>query len=29
MATMTVEGVFEDGRIKLRDEIALPEHTKV
>lgn len=29
MATMTVESVFEDGRIKLRDEMALTEHTKV
>ena len=26
---MTVEGVFEDGRIKLGDQVALPEHTRV
>ena len=29
MATMTVAGVFEHGHIRLRDEVALPEHTKV
>ena len=29
MAPMTVEGIFENGRIRLRDKVALPEHTKV
>lgn len=29
MAMLTVEGVFENGRIRLRDKVALPEHTKV
>ena len=29
MATMTVEGVIEDGRVRLRHEVELPEHTKV
>ncbi len=28
MATLTVEGFVEDGRIRLRDTV-LPEHTKV
>ena len=28
-STMTIEGVFENGRIKPRDGVALPEHTKV
>ena len=29
MALLTVEGVFENGRIRLRDHVALPEQTKV
>ena len=29
MAMLTVEGVFENGRIRLSDSLALPEHTKV
>ena len=29
MAMLTVEGVFENGRVRLRDKVALPEHTKV
>ena len=29
MAMLTVEGVFENGRIRLRDKVTLPEHTKV
>ena len=29
MAMLTVEGVFENGRIRLRDKVELPEHTKV
>lgn len=29
MALLTAEGVFENGRIRLRDDVALPEHTKV
>ncbi len=29
MATLTVEGFVENGRIQLRDTVTLPEHTKV
>ena len=29
MAILTVEGVVEDGQIRLRDNVTLPEHTKV
>jgi hypothetical protein len=29
MAILTVEGVVENGQIRLRDNIVLPEHTKV
>ena len=29
MAILTVEGVVENGRIRLRDNVVLPEHTKV
>jgi hypothetical protein len=29
MAILTVEGVVENGQIRLRDYVALPEHTKV
>lgn len=29
MAISTFEGVVENGQIRLRDEVALPEHTKV
>src|SRR6266849_8576763 len=29
MAILTVEGVVENGQIRLRDNVALPEHTKV
>ena len=29
MAILTVEGVVENGQIRLRDPITLPEHTKV
>ena len=29
MAMLTVEGVFENGRIRLSDKVSLPEHTKV
>jgi len=29
MAILTVEGVVENGQIRLRDHVALPEHTKV
>ena len=29
MTMLTVEGVFENGRIRLSDNVALPEHTKV
>lgn len=28
MTMLTVEGVFENGRIRLSDNVALPEHTK-
>ena len=29
MAMFTVEGIVENGQIKLHDPIVLPEHTKV
>ena len=29
MAILTVEGVVENGQIRLRDNVVLPEHTKV
>ena len=29
MATLTVDGFVENGRIRLRDTVTLPEHTKV
>lgn len=29
MATLTVEGLVENGRIRLPDTVTLPEHTKV
>lgn len=29
MAILTVEGVVENGQIRLREPIKLPEHTKV
>jgi len=29
MAILTVEGVVENGQIRLRDNVTLPEHTKV
>ena len=29
MAMLTVEGVFENGRIRLCNKVTLPEHTKV
>ena len=29
MAILTVEGVVENGQIRLRDNVALPEHAKV
>jgi hypothetical protein len=29
MAILTVEGVVENGQIRLRDNLTLPEHTKV
>ena len=29
MATLTVEGFIENGQIRLRDTVTLPEHTKV
>lgn len=29
MATLTVEGLVENGRIRLRDTVTLPEHTRV
>ncbi len=29
MAILTVEGVVENGQIRLRDHVTLPEHTKV
>jgi hypothetical protein len=29
MAILTVEGVVENGQLRLRDNVVLPEHTKV
>ena len=29
MAILTVEGIVENGQIRLRDPVALPEHAKV
>jgi len=29
MAILTVEGIVENGQIRLRDNVTLPEHTKV
>jgi hypothetical protein len=29
MAIQTLEGVVENGRIRLEDDVTLPEHTKV
>ena len=29
MAILTIEGVVENGQIRLRDNVVLPEHTKV
>ena len=29
MAILTLEGIVEDGQIRLRDNVTLPEHTKV
>ncbi|MEW6358367.1 MAG: hypothetical protein AB1696_18685 [Planctomycetota bacterium] len=29
MAILTVEGIVEKGQIRLRDNVVLPEHTKV
>jgi hypothetical protein len=29
MAILTVEGVVENGQIRLRDNVVLPEHAKV
>jgi hypothetical protein len=29
MAILTLEGVVENGQIRLPDEVVLPEHTKV
>jgi hypothetical protein len=29
MAILTVEGIVENGQIRLRDHVMLPEHTKV
>ena len=29
MAILTVEGIVENGHIRLRDHVTLPEHTKV
>lgn len=29
MAILTVEGIVENGQIRLRDHVVLPEHTKV
>ena len=29
MATVTLEGIVENGRIRLNESVALPEHTKV
>lgn len=29
MAILTLEGIVENGRIRLRDDVTLPEHAKV
>ena len=29
MATLTIEGFIENGQIRLRDTVTLPEHTRV
>ena len=29
MAILTVEGIVENGQIRLRDQVVLPEHAKV
>ena len=29
MAILTLEGIVENGQIRLRDNVVLPEHTKV
>jgi hypothetical protein len=29
MAILTIEGVVENGQIRLRENVTLPEHTKV
>lgn len=29
MAILTIEGIVENGRIRLRDRVVLPEHAKV
>jgi hypothetical protein len=29
MAILTLEGIVENGQIRLPDDVALPEHTKV
>lgn len=29
MAVLTFEGIVENGQIRLRDQVMLPEHTKV
>ena len=29
MAIQTLEGIVENGRIRLEDDVTLPEHTKV
>ena len=29
MAILTLEGIVENGQIRLRDNLTLPEHTKV
>jgi len=29
MAVLTFEGIVENGQIRLRDKVTLPEHTKV
>ena len=29
MAILTIEGIVENGQIRLRDHVVLPEHTKV
>ena len=29
MAILTIEGIVENGQIRLRDNVTLPEHTRV